>query len=260
MTVAPQALLKDALKRLAMKNDRVRQIMEDSKASRYLALFMELPSRHKAQLVETWRAAESQFGQDLFVLSELDFKTDGYFVEFGATNGIEFSNTYLLETRFGWTGILSEPARVWHEDLKRNRHCHIDTHCVWRESGSALAFNETNSGVLSTIDVFSRSDHNAESRSKGRTYSVNSISLLDLLHKYNAPSIIDYLSIDTEGSEFDILSNFDFNRYQFRVITCEHNFAPQRERICSLLKEHGYMRKFEMVSDVDDWYVRAGQP
>ena len=78
-----------------------------------------------------------------------------------------------------------------------------------------------------------------------------------MLDKYNAPREIDYLSIDTEGSEFDILSHFDFNKYQFRVITCEHNFAPQREEIFSLLTRNGYLRKFENISNVDDWYVKA---
>lgn len=44
------------------------------------------------------------------------------------------------------------------------------------------------------------------------------------------PKIIDYLSIDTEGSEFDILSNFNFKEFKFRIITCEHNFGPNRKK------------------------------
>tara|TARA_B100000780_G_C20781390_1_gene310300 strand:+ start:75 stop:314 length:240 start_codon:yes stop_codon:yes gene_type:complete len=70
-----------------------------------------------------------------------------------------------------------------------------------------------------------------------------------LLIKYNAPRLIDYLSIDTEDSEFEILKNFDFNNYKFRVITCEHNFNKNREKIYKLLTANGYRRKFE------DWYV-----
>jgi hypothetical protein len=78
---------------------------------------------------------------------------------------------------------------------------------------------------------------------------------MDLLRKFNAPNKIDYLSIDTEGSEFDILEAFDFNDYQFSVITCEHNHTPSREKIFDLLTHNGYSRKFEQLSYWDDWYV-----
>ena len=55
--------------------------------------------------------SQSQLGQGLLVLSQLDFKKNGYFVEFGTTDGITLSNSYLLEKKFGWKGILSEPAK-----------------------------------------------------------------------------------------------------------------------------------------------------
>ena len=88
-------------------------------------------------------------------------------------------------------------------------------------------------------------------------YAVETISLDDLLKKYNAPEIIDYLSIDTEGSELDILNNFDFNSYQFRVITCEHNYTPARKKIYKLLKNKGYKRILSNISQVDDWYINS---
>lgn len=199
--------------------------------------------------------AKGQHRQDVFVLSELGYKQNGYFVDFGATNGKDISNTWILEKVFGWTGILAEPGKNWHEDLFRNRNCHIDTHCVWRETGPVLTFNETPVPDLSCIDEFSSHDMWARSRVAGKRYSVDTISLVDLLDKYNAPRVIDYLSIDTEGSEFDILSTFDFDKYQFRVITCEHNYTPQRESIYQLLTSNGYVRKYVEISNVDDWYV-----
>ena len=55
----------------------------------------------------------AQIQQDLFILCELNFKRNGFFVEFGATDGIKLSNTYLLEKEFGWTGVLVEPARCY---------------------------------------------------------------------------------------------------------------------------------------------------
>jgi hypothetical protein len=75
------------------------------------------------------------------------------------------------------------------------------------------------------------------------------------LDKYDSPREIDYLSIDTEGSEYEILKEFNFNKYIFRVITVEHNYMPVRQRLNDLLIGAGYIRKFEAISGVDDWYV-----
>ena len=66
---------------------------------------------------------------------------------------------------------------------------------------------------------FADLDEHASARSDGKIYEVTTLTLLELLQKYDAPKVIDYLSIDTEGSEFDILEAFDFDAYQFRVIT-----------------------------------------
>jgi len=200
--------------------------------------------------------SKSQLKQDLFVLSELGFKRNGYFVEFGATNGVDLSNTYLLEKKFGWLGIVAEPLKSKYAELIRNRSCHIEDKCVWKSSGELLKFLEANDQDLSTIFEYQDKDLHFESRKNGQISDVETISLNDLLEKYNAPRLIDYLSIDTEGSEFEILSNFNFEKYEFRVITVEHNHTNQREAIYNLLTNYGYKRKFEKLSDFDDWYVK----
>ena len=93
-------------------------------------------------------------------------------------------------------------------------------------------------------------------RKNGKIYNVKSISLEDLLKKYNAPINIDYLSIDTEGSEYEILKNFDFQKYRFNIITCEHNYGANRKKIFTLLSKNGYERKFKNLSKFDDWYFK----
>jgi FkbM family methyltransferase len=201
--------------------------------------------------------SKSQNYQDLFVLSELNMKQDGFFVEFGATNGVDISNTFLLEEEFGWKGILAEPAQFWQEELRRNRpSAFLEYLCVWTDSNIQLLFNETENTDLSTLNSFSSLDSHKELRKIGKKYYVNTISLTDLLDKYSAPAHIDYLSIDTEGSEFDILKSFDFDRYSFGVITCEHNYTATREKIYKLLVSKGYTRKYENISRWDDWYVK----
>ena len=76
-------------------------------------------------------------------------------------------------------------------------------------------------------------------------------SLLDLLQQNDAPEVIDYLSIDTEGSELAILEGFDWDSYQIRCITVEHNFTDKREPIRHLLEAQGYERR---EASWDDWY------
>jgi FkbM family methyltransferase len=162
-----------------------------------------------------------------------------------------------LEHEFSWAGVLCEPARIWRAELMRNRNVNVDTRCVWSQSGDTISFNEVACAGLSTINTFSSSDCYSETREKGVKYDVETVSLNDLLSKYNAPSHIDYLSIDTEGSEFEILKAFDFNKYSFSCITVEHNYAAMRDKIYALLTENGYARKYIEVSQVDDWYVKC---
>ncbi len=72
-----------------------------------------------------------------------------------------------------------------------------------------------------------------------------------------APAEIDYLSIDTEGSELEILRAFDFDRWNVRLISVEHNHTPLRQPLYDLLTARGYVRKWPELSAFDDWYVRS---
>lgn len=239
-----------------MRLDALQRVRANQVSDEDIATLLALPPSHLPTLLRLIRRSKSQFRQDLFAISQLDFKRGGYFVEFGATNGIESSNTYMLEQDFGWTGILAEPAKCWHSALRKNRRAHIETSCVWASSGASIDFFEANNGELSTA-VQPQSDGEGGIRmQRGRSYRVPTISLTDLLEKYRAPPEVDYLSIDAEGSEFAILRHFDFTRYRFNVITCEHNHSTTRELVHELLRGQGYVRQFESISMVDDWYVR----
>jgi FkbM family methyltransferase len=199
---------------------------------------------------------KSQLFQDLFVLFHTQKKRNGFFVEFGAADGVLMSNTYLLEKYYGWTGIVAEPARPHKHSLRTNRQCIVENRCVWSNSNENLIFNEAPLTDHSTIEQFTDSDMHGEGRKAGTRYNVETISLTDLLDFHRAPRQIDYLSIDTEGSEFEILKAFDWRAYSFDVITVEHNHTEQRAKILDFLTTKGYQRKFEDVSEVDDWYVK----
>jgi hypothetical protein len=86
-----------------------------------------------------------------------------------------------------------------------------------------------------------------------RTIQIPTISLLDVLDNANAPSFIEYMSLDTEGSEYEILENFDFEKYTFGLIDVEHNYVePRRTEIKNLLLSKGYIYKGE--NNFDDMY------
>jgi len=204
-------------------------------------------------LLEFMQKSKSQFRQDLFVLSELDFKYEGFFVEFGATDGVSLSNTYLLEKEYNFKGILSEPNPKQWKNLKMHRNAKFEEKCIWSKSGEKLSFVDC--GDLSTVSDFADKDLHAINRRNKNRFEVETISLTDMLKKHDAPSFIDYLSIDTEGSEYEILSAHDFEKFKFKIITVEHNYNKQRNNIFELLTANGYIRKHTELSHFDDWYV-----
>ena len=258
MTRALKNAIQQALGKVnlaVIKRDNLECFTKISRRRVGIELLFTLPDDHVALALRLLKNSHSQLHQDLFMLSKLNFKRRGFFVEFGAADGLQLSNTYLLEREFEWNGIVAEPARIWHAALYKNRKCRIETRCVWSSSDSTLMFTEAESADFSTVSTFRSCDDHRYTRTKSTGYLVGTISLLDLLVKYDAPAVIDYLSIDTEGSEFEILNSFDFSRYRFRVITCEHNWTPMRDKIYALLTSHGYTRKCEKMSEFDDWYV-----
>lgn len=201
------------------------------------------------------KISPSQLGQDVWVLSQVGFKRNGYFVEFGATDGILLSNTYLLEKEFDWQGICAEPNPVFFEKLKKNRRCLVSDACIGSKTGDTVEFvlAEEFGGIA---DFSLKGKHGEKVLpyiSDNKTISLKTTSLLDFLVAMKAPKNIDYLSIDTEGSEFSIIENFPFEQWEIKMITIEHNFEEQREKISQLLSMHGYKRK---PVQWDDWYYK----
>lgn len=207
-------------------------------------------------ILSNYKFSQSQIFQDMLVLFLTRNKANGFFVEFGATNGVSFSNTYSLEKLHSWHGILAEPALTWRNDLYKNRGCSIDSRCVWSKSAELLDFNQTEISELSTIELFSQSDNLRHSRRNWKSYQVETVSLNDLLDQHNAPAHIDFISIDTEGSEFQILNAFDFSKYRIDIFCIEHNYNDtERNNIYELMNSKGFTRIFSEYSLFDDWYV-----
>lgn len=205
----------------------------------------------------------SQLFQDLFVAFSFGQKERGTFLEFGATDGVSLSNSFFLENKLKWKGVLAEPSPQWHQKLIQNRpNSHLVFDCIWTETGLELDFFVSDFGVLSTIDAYRESDKlsmpgNTAARIKsGHNVKVKTKSLNDIFVEFFNSSPIDYMSVDTEGSELDILSNFDFDKFGPSILTVEHNFTALQDGIDKLLFANGYVRRFKDFTAFDAWYIR----
>ncbi len=213
-------------------------------------------------LLKHRNSSKSQLFQDLFVQFIHNDKTNGTFLEFGATDGLSLSNSVMLENKFGWTGVLAEPSPQWHEKLFENRpNATILTNCIYSETGKKLDFFVSDLGDSSTLEEFREADalsmpRNARARNaSGYNCEVKSISLNDVMSKYFAGIKIDYMSVDTEGSELLILKQFDFDTYAPKVVTVEHNFSNAEDELDELFFLHNYQRFFKGFTQFDAWYV-----
>jgi hypothetical protein len=203
----------------------------------------------------------SQFGQDLFVLEQLGGQMGGFFLDSGAADGARASNTLLLESVYGWTGVCVEPNTDFFAQLTRNRRCLCVNCCLYDREG-VVEFVESAyglGGILCAYDprVLEQAKRclsiPEDAAGKPKTVRKLARTVRSVLDECAAPPCIDYWSLDTEGSELAILQSFPFDQYAFRVLTVEHNWGSARGAIRGFLESRGYVLAAEL--GVDDCYV-----
>jgi len=201
---------------------------------------------------------KSQFGQDEIVLEYLKNKKNGFFVEIGASDGILLSNCFLLEKKYNWNGICIEPIPYKFDSLIKNRNCKCVNKAVFSKSNLEVDFSihkygeyteDGISGITDYLDKHREKVLKNETRIKVKTQTLN-----DILEENKSPYIIDYLSLDTEGTELEILKSVDLNKYKFRIISVEHNYMFKRKQeIFELLNSYNY--KLYKSKNEDDFYI-----
>lgn len=225
-----------------------RKFVESEERARKLELLVALSIDD--DLESKLSLSQSQLGQDYVALASSGQKLNGFFVEFGAVDGVNLSNTFLLEKSFGWTGILAEPNVRFFSDLSQSRTALVDRRAVSAETGQTVQFLDA--GLNSSLYSIRDKGRWAE---VGPTYQVETVSLRDLLRQHNAPREIDFLSIDTEGNEFATLAAFDFAEYDISCICVESN--GQEEELVDLLSEKGFVNVLRDFSKWDLWFVKS---
>ena len=198
----------------------------------------------------------SQLGQDLFVLNELGKKKEGFFIEIGAGDGFYLSNTYLLEKNFGWTGILVEPNKSFYNSCINLRRCTTINQLVLAENHTSIRFFEKSVGEFSHSEGFG----DVTASKIESTYEVSAIRFEEIFDGLSDVPDIDFLSIDTEGSEVEILKTIDFFKYKPRIISIEHNYVKNnRIFLKKFLNSKGYRLVYSGLSQWDSWFISKNQ-
>ena len=191
----------------------------------------------------------SQIGADYWALETLGKKREGFFVDVGAHDGVSFSNTYLLEKEYDWNGICIEPNSTQYKKLNQSRNCYVSNACVWSENDAVIKFVEPLNAHFGGIKDNMNDVPEARNTVIKKTHTLEFV-----LDSFGAPAQIDYLNIDTEGSEYTILKNFPFDKYIFRTISVEHNYEEEKQRnLRTLLEKNGYQHVRTIL--FDDYYI-----
>lgn len=212
-----------------------------------------------------------------FGLNQLDKKLEkyvdydnGFFVELGANDGVTQSNSFYFELSRNWTGILIEPSPHNFLLCKKQRSPQNSIYC-----NACVSFDYDQKYVdIEYVNLMSISKNlqldlsdKEEHVNSGKqflaenetVFTFGSIArpLNDLLMESNAPNLIDFLSLDVEGAELEVLKGIDFKCYNFKYMLIEiRDFKPvekflnkQNYQFVEKLSEHDYLFKFALVEN-----------
>ncbi|MEM7403858.1 MAG: FkbM family methyltransferase [Pseudomonadota bacterium] len=185
----------------------------------------------------------SQAGQDWFLdRSVFDFKSGGVFVDIGGFDGFTNSNSLFFEVFRGWRGLLIEPAPQPYRMASSFRRCNCLQMAIGAEPGTAEFMHVTDgltqmSGLVSTYDAGVLKRVRMASEHREEIIEVE-IQPLEALLRAAGLSRVDYVSVDVEGSELDILQSFPFTEFDVTCWSIEN--AEHRQEIPALMEARGY--------------------
>lgn len=195
----------------------------------------------------------SQHGEDVLLGQFFDFKASGFFVEVGAFDGVELSNSYFFEA-LGWEGILIEPNPNYFKQYaeKRPYSRHINAAVLGGDQDKAqltmvadapaLSYSETSVAHRSRVEKVAG---NLE------VINVDCVKLSDVLKDYSGD--IDFISIDVEGAELSVLQTLDFDQHRPAVFVIEDNSAGKDSSVSDFLGSKGYEKRF--LLGCNDFYL-----
>lgn len=175
---------------------------------------------------------------------------NGFFVDLACADGITINNTIFLEKYLGWTGLLFEANPEYFDIIKKNRTSKLIPKCVSDKPDETISFvrNGMGSGIVSE-----NTDNNFVMRAKNlkdsNLINLQTTTLEKEFIEHNVPKVIDFLSLDIEGAEWQALKSFPFQDYVFRAMVIERP-TPELDL---LLDSHKYRQVAHL--DYDVFYV-----
>jgi len=185
---------------------------------------------------------------------------DGYFVELGANDGVNQSNTLYYERYKNWHGVLIEPTPHNYLLCRKNRSALSQVFCnacvsfEYKEKFVEIVYSNLMSasiGLESDIidplahaetgkEVFQQCDDNF-------IFGAAAKPLNSILNLAKAPHLIDLLSLDVEGAEIEVLKGIDFSQYKFKFMCIE---TRSKDKLVAYLASVGY-RLVEQITGYD---------
>ncbi len=190
----------------------------------------------------------SQNGEDFLLWNLFHYKKKGFYVDVGAFDGVHLSNSYSFEQQ-GWSGICIEAHTAYFKlcnEARSGAIC-LNVACVSDDNLKTVRFYTEELGLLSgvkdnrEVDVRSRYEKRGLEFKGFNKITVPASTLNTVLEKYlPADAEIDFISIDVEGTELEVLKGLDLSRFRPRAIVIEANTNDQIEAINHLVNRNGY--------------------
>lgn len=186
----------------------------DKQLLNYIRSHISQPSPTRPRKLASRKSERSQLRQSKLVDNLLSGRRNGFFIECGANDGETISNSLFFELQRNWTGLLIEANSKYHQTLlDKNRHAYVMNACLGTTQRPATVSFRQQEGLSRII---------SETRSSGaNAVSVNCFPLSAITSALGI-SHVDYLSLDVEGPEVDILRTIDWTRLRIDVITVEY--------------------------------------
>lgn len=177
----------------------------------------------------------SQYKQDMFLRYFLfPNKNNGFFLDIGGNNPIMINNTYYFEN-IGWNGLAFEPVKRNSELWKENRTTKCLQIALGGEKEAEMEFVEYEDDVMSGIK--GKVDFEGEIKN---TYKVKVRPLKNVLKEYDIRQV-DFMSLDVEGGEIEVLKGIDFDEVDIYSILIENNKGTEKAKaIRKFLIKQGY--------------------